>query len=309
MTEANNKELLADFPIEEFEDKYQISSTGNFYNKQTGKKLNTNTRNGYMQCSLSRNNGRSFTIATHRAVALAFIPTDDISLYVNHIDHNKLNNRYDNLEWVDQKENIRQAGDKGRIKRHNKKVIRIGNNGEPNVEYPSTIAAATAHNVDRTTISAALRGKNPTAGGYKWKYSDEVQSEDFDIDDFAEITNYPNYLISKKGQIYSKTFKRLLKPVKNANGYLYVSLCNVEHTPSKRNWYVHQLAAQIFLEEIEGKDQVNHINKIKTDNRLENLEFVSASENMIHAKKTQSPVPKEVLKNTSGDGERPSVQE
>lgn len=309
MTEAKRRELLADFPIEEFENRYQISDKGNLYNKLTGKKLNTAIRNGYKQCSLHRTDGSTFTIATHRAVALAFVPTDDISLYVNHIDHDKLNNCDDNLEWVDQKENIRQAGNQGRIKRHNKKVIRIGNNGEPNVEYESTIAAAAAHNVDRTTISAALRGKNPTAAGYKWKYFDETKSEDFDLDDFTEISNYPNYLVSNKGQIYSKTFKRLLKPVKNANGYLYVTLCNVENTPPKSNWYVHQLVAQLFLEEIEGKDQVNHINKIKTDNRLENLEFVNASENMIHAFKTQSPVPKDDSKELSGDGERPSVKE
>lgn len=308
MTEANQRELISDFPIEEFEEKYRISDKGNLYNKRTGKKLKQSLQNGYLQCSLRRDDGSSFTIATHRVVALAFIPTDDISLYVNHIDHDKLNNCVDNLEWVTQKENIRQAGNLGRIKRHNKKVIRIGHDGEQDVEYNSTIEAAAAHNVDRTTISAALRGKNPTAGGYRWKYSEEVKSEEFDLDDFIEISNYPNYMVSNKGQIYSKTFKRLLKPVKNANGYLYISLCNTEYNPPKRNWYVHQLVAQIFLEEIEGKDQVNHINKIRTDNRLENLEFVNASENMIHAK-TQLPVPKDDSKELSGDGERPSVKE
>jgi hypothetical protein len=275
-----------DFPIEEFEERYQISDKGRLRNKQTNKVLKQSTTNGYIQCSLHSTNGKTVTMATNRAVALAFIPTDDTSLYVNHIDHNKLNNCVDNLEWIDQKENIRQAGALGRIKRHNKKVVRIGNNGDPDVVYNSTTEAAKAHEVDRTTVSAALRGKNPTAAGFRWKYFDEIKVEEFNTEDFVEISDYPNYMVSNKGQIYSKTFRRLLKPVKNANGYLYISLCNVDYKPAKRNWYVHQLVAQLFLDEIDGKDQVNHINKIKTDNNVENLEFVSASENMIHAKKT-----------------------
>lgn len=303
-TEAKNKELWSDFPIEAFEDKFQISSLGRVRNKATGKLIKLTTRNGYLQCTCNS----KFTIATHRAVALAFIPTDDISLYVNHIDHDKLNNNCENLEWVSQKENIRQALLHGRVGLHNRKIVRIGKDGD-DVIYDGITKAAKVHGVDRTTISAALRGKNPTAAGYKWKYLDTSSTDSYNLDEFVEISNYPNYMVSNKGQIYSKIFRRLLKPIKNENGYLYICLSNTEHKPSKRNWYVHQLVAQLFLEPIDGKDQVNHINRIKTDNRVENLEFVNASENMIHMHKTQSLVPKEVLKDTSGDGERPSVQE
>jgi len=50
-----------------------------------------------------------------------------------------------------------------------------------------------------------------------------------------------------------------------------------------KNWFVHKLIAITFLENKENKPYVNHINGIKTDNRLINLEWVTQSENMIHS--------------------------
>ena len=76
---------------------------------------------------------------------------------------------------------------------------------------------------------------------------------------------------------------KMLKQHLKRNGYLTVDL-------SKQNKVktisVHRIVATAFLEPIEGKDQVNHINGNKTDNRIENLEWVTSSENRIHAFKT-----------------------
>lgn len=59
--------------------------------------------------------------------------------------------------------------------------------------------------------------------------------------------------------------------------------CTLNINGQKKNHLVHQLVAKEFIKNKESKPQVNHINCIKTDNRIENLEWVTNSENFKHA--------------------------
>ena len=92
------------------------------------------------------------------------------------------------------------------------------------------------------------------------------------------------YEVSDLGRVKSSQRKGtrggLLKPQLNTEGYLSVAL----HFKSRKYISVHRLVLSTFLP-IEENKEVDHINHIKTDNRLENLRWATCSENIRHRKK------------------------
>lgn len=102
-----------------------------------------------------------------------------------------------------------------------------------------------------------------------------------------EIKGYEGlYFCNLNGDIFSnpkKTRKgvRKMKPSKYIkSGYLSIDLCK----EGKVNKYlVHRLIANAFIPNPENKPEVNHINGNKTDNRVQNLEWNTKSENQLHS--------------------------
>lgn len=74
---------------------------------------------------------------------------------------------------------------------------------------------------------------------------------------------------------------RVLKPTVSRGGYLQVALTNMDGI--RKDMKVHRLVAMAFLSNPENKEQVNHKNGVRNDNRLENLEWCTCSENHRHA--------------------------
>lgn len=105
------------------------------------------------------------------------------------------------------------------------------------------------------------------------------------MENWKQIKNYEGrYMISDLGNVMSsskphRATAKTLSPV-NQSGYCAVDLGNGR---TIKRHLVHRLVASAFIENPENKPQVNHINGKKNDNRLENLEWCTRSENQLHS--------------------------
>jgi len=98
---------------------------------------------------------------------------------------------------------------------------------------------------------------------------------------FKPIPSYEGiYEISNLGRVKSLKFsnERILKPCFHGLGYSQVGLLK---DGAQKNKFIHRLVLLAFIGESDL--QVNHKNGVKTDNRLENLEYCTASENIRHS--------------------------
>lgn len=88
------------------------------------------------------------------------------------------------------------------------------------------------------------------------------------------------YLIYSDGRIFSEFSNKFLKPFLNKSGY---ALIDIHHEGVSTYFQVHRLVARLFIPNPDNLETVNHKNGIKTDNRVENLEWMSNIDNVRHA--------------------------
>lgn len=102
---------------------------------------------------------------------------------------------------------------------------------------------------------------------------------------FKQIEGYENYYISKNGEVYNAKRNKFLTGSPNPKGHYQVGLL-AKSGGYQKQLLIHRLVALHFLDNPENKSQVNHINGIKSDNKLDNLEWATNKENSIHRHET-----------------------
>ncbi len=161
-------------------DVYQIYSDGRVYNKKLKRFLSLIKQNGYLSVSIHSGSGiKPKRKLVHRLVAEAFIPNPENKPFVNHIDENRANNDYKNLEWCTQAENVAHSA--------NKNVYQYDKTGNLLKIFDSVQDASNSVGLAECSISAILH-KIRTSGGYLWR----LEETKFTNEELEYATNPPN---------------------------------------------------------------------------------------------------------------------
>jgi len=109
----------------------------------------------------------------------------------------------------------------------------------------------------------------------------ENNNEEITINNFKgkKILNYPNYLISKEGQIYSIKTNKIKVSEIYQNGYCRIEICNEN---GNKKFYIHRLVAEVYIPNPNNYNQVNHKDLNKHNNNINNLEWCNEVMNMQH---------------------------
>lgn len=132
-----------------------------------------------------------------------------------------------------------------------------------------------------------------------WKKTNSCPNH-YEVSNFGNVRSLPRIInggCRAKGVKAEKQLSgKLHSIVVNDRGYCVVRI-------GKQNKYLHRLIAEAFIPNPENKPQVNHINGVKIDNRIENLEWATSQENVIHAHNTGLAKPRVI-----GEEERQSIR-
>lgn len=101
------------------------------------------------------------------------------------------------------------------------------------------------------------------------------------MEKWTTIQEASNYEVSTYGNIRNKITQKILKGRLTKSGYLQVSL-KIDETNKFSNRYIHRLVAIYWIDNPENKREINHKDGNKENNNINNLEWVTSSENQKH---------------------------
>jgi len=94
--------------------------------------------------------------------------------------------------------------------------------------------------------------------------------------EWKDISWNPNYQVSRSGHIRNKATKRILAENVNGSSSRYLRV-----TIGKKHYIIHRIVADQFIPNPQGFDEVDHINRDKTDNSVSNLRWIDHRSNIL----------------------------
>ena len=271
--------------IDGFEN-YKVSSFGNVKNNKTNRILKAYNRGGYYCVGLSKNS-KLKTYDVHRLVAQTFILNQENKPQVNHKDKNSLNNVVSNLEWVTNKENsIHRSNGVKQTTNQNLEIYRVDQNTNEKLEKYNSIedgakwilSQKLSNNISsaKSSISCSIRDIYKSSYGFKWE---KIIKENIVNEEWKEVVidnqKIESYYVSSLGRFKNKKNVIMDDYKPHHTGYIYVRVNITKYA-------LHRLVAQTFINNLDNKPFVNHIDGNKTNNSVSNLEWVTCSENNLH---------------------------
>jgi hypothetical protein len=212
-------------------------------------------RIGYYSVAISSKSNGVTRYYVHRLVAEVFVGELAAGFVVNHVNHDKLDNRADNLEIIPRSFN---GAHWATLKR------------SPKVKKTSGERCGRGHLFHQTK-----QGRKYCKQCRELRRSGNHPSPPADTE--WRAASLEGYLVSADGRVWSLLTRRVLRHGINRPGYCYVCLRVDGKTKPTA---IHRLVAVSFLGNLSYTAVVDHINGDKRDNRVANLRIVSRADNM-----------------------------
>ncbi|AYV78013.1 MAG: HNH endonuclease [Edafosvirus sp.] len=277
--------------------KYEMSDEGETRSDKTKNILVKNIEGGYYKVTLTDDNGKRCPRLVYRLIALAHIPnTDETKKTVDHINANKLDDSVKNLRWVIKSVNNRNPNN--HKKERNDKIIQKDQFGKKVKTWKNMKEIEDSKEFTYDGVRRCCNKILETYKKYVWEWDDpsrHIVKEEIDIDDdeYMEIKNvrdceFPNYKMSKDAKyVVNVISKKAVRKFVDDVGYYACEIYDSKHEKHKLLW--HRLY-YCLVNDVPYTDKlvVNHIDKNRLNDHIDNLELITQKEN------TQKAVGKKV---------------
>lgn len=109
----------------------------------------------------------------------------------------------------------------------------------------------------------------------------------YQVSDCGNVKSLERDVYSQCGTITRRTKEKILVPILDRDGYMRV---NLHKNGKMKVMSIHRLVAMAFLPNPENKPQVNHIDEVKTNNAVDNLEWCNHEYNINYGTRTERSI-------------------